>query len=250
MSNKSNYAEIFEYRGVKYDDAMRQFPSARDQEFGTALSFIDFDSVSVVCDIPSGGGYLRRFLNKDISLVCVEESDDFYELCPVSSNTTRLKGSLDSVLPVETDLADVIFSIAGLHHLQDKRNIVNEFYRITKPTGEVVIADVSLACITAPWLNVFVHENNSVGHDGIFLDKHFDQMVEEAGFSVLFNKIVRYDWVFESELSMVKFCRSLFGIDLCSDEDILEGIKKYLGYRIGDDLVRMNWELKFMHVKK
>ncbi len=52
------YESIFSRRGQAYHRAMQLVPSARRNEFSAALEQVDLRRGDVVCDVPSGGGYL------------------------------------------------------------------------------------------------------------------------------------------------------------------------------------------------
>src|SRR5205814_3213379 len=56
------YAEIFEQRAADYHYAMRQSPRARDAEFQVVLEPIRHAASGLICDMPSGGGYLADYL--------------------------------------------------------------------------------------------------------------------------------------------------------------------------------------------
>ena len=63
-----SYDEIFNKRGNAYHEAMRLAPLARKKEFEIALSGAEIVDGDVLCDLPSGGGYLADHLPRDLKL--------------------------------------------------------------------------------------------------------------------------------------------------------------------------------------
>lgn len=235
-----SYDDIFKVRGDSYNLAMERYPLARINDFVIPLSFAKFSKGSTYCDIPSGGGYVRPLIDKDVSIISIESSMSFNH---VASNGDRLiKAKMADDIPLRSASVDGVISIAGLHHIEDKRRIIKEFSRIIRPGGELIIMDVSVSCITAEWLNDFVNRNNSMGHEGVFLNHDFVNLVRQSGFNVEMAEKFKYQWEFSSTNDMVDFCRLLFGLDLASDEDIEMAISEYLGYEESKNGVGMNWE--------
>ena len=58
------YQAIFNLRANTYHQAMTQWPHARQKEFEIALSFCDLSDNHCIVDIPSGGGYLSKYISK------------------------------------------------------------------------------------------------------------------------------------------------------------------------------------------
>lgn len=82
------------------------------------------------------------------------------------------KVSIDDI-PLKSQSVNKILCLASLHHLnnEERINTYNEFYRILKPNGKLIIADVIKNSNQSIWLNNFVNNYNSNGHNGIFLMK-------------------------------------------------------------------------------
>lgn len=73
------YESIFNRRGQAYHRAMQLVPGARRREFSAALELIGLHRGGVLCDVPSGGGYLADHLpaDLDLRLVAIDPSDVF-----------------------------------------------------------------------------------------------------------------------------------------------------------------------------
>lgn len=73
----ANYPDLFNKRGDSYHRAMRDQPKARSSEFQLAVDKARVSRDQIVCDVPSGGGYLVPHLDTNTRVICVEYSRQF-----------------------------------------------------------------------------------------------------------------------------------------------------------------------------
>jgi len=246
-----HYSKIFDTRGALYHEAMCQQPIARIEEFSQVINRCDIHNGLTVCDIPSGGGYAKEFIPSGTQIIEVETSKAFHQLSELDNSTSK-SIYCDSIsnMPLEDNSIDRIISISGLHHMlvKDRCEFYHEALRVLKPNGKACIADVAENTNTANFLNIFVDENNSEGHKGIFLTEKDVDHIKTTGFDVRESDIVNYHWRYDNIELMIDFTRKMFGIDQCSDDMILQGIEKYLGYETAEGQILMNWSLQFIQV--
>ena len=215
-----SYEELFGQRGSAYDRAMLAFPQARAQEFAQAIAAARPEAGMVVADVPAGGGYLRRYLPRGCDWIGHEPCADF---------TNHRTGQSDAgtpllPLPFADRAADVAISLAGVHHLDDKRPLFREIRRIIRPGGRFVLSDVAAGTPTARFLDGFVGDTNSTGHEGIFLDAHTLEELAAAGWEVVSHRLEHFHWVFADNAAMVAFCRGLFDIRKADDAAVLRAL--------------------------
>ncbi|WP_394175606.1 class I SAM-dependent methyltransferase [Thalassotalea litorea] len=245
-----SYQGIFEQRGQQYQQAMNRFPHARDDEFNHLLKQLPTRANQKVADLPAGGGYLNDYLGQDnIQYTAVESSQIFFNFCPETENRGRILCPLNQI-SLEDQSQDSFYSLAGLHHTFDRLPIYKEIFRILKPGGKGVIADVFQECSTSKFLNEFVHRFNSLGHQGMFLNSRDFTAIEAAGLDIVAHSKEQYHWRFQSLEDMAIYCQLLFGLDLANLDEIIHGIGTYLGYQIKNGEVLMNWSLLFITVKR
>lgn len=244
-----NYRDIFNQRGAAYHQAMLDYPLARRREFGHIIDLAGIKSGDVVCDAPSGGGYLSHFIDVPVTLIRVDSSTEFAQHCTPTAAARTLQCELDNI-PLAPGYVDKIVSLAGLHHIEDLKPFYSEAHRILNDQGVFCLADVRKASGVAGFLNEFVHEHSSLGHQGVFLDESTHDDLESVGFNVIYSAPIRYHWEFTDSAAMTRCCKLMFGIDRASDTVILQSIDRYLGYRQGEDYCEMNWELQFIKAVK
>ena len=218
----NTYSDIFNKRGAAYHEAMRRYPTARDEEFGTLLRLIEPVDGHVIVDMPSGGGYLRRYVgDQDVRLIAVETTQAFYEQCTEDDRTTCLLRDLDRT-GLAADSVDTVVSMAGLHHVDDRLSVFREMHRVLKPGGCLCVADVDKGSAIDGFLNTFVDEHNSMGHGGQFIDAAFREDLQRAGFTIERDELAEYGWTFGDVEKMVDYCTLMFGLDQATPDEVLE----------------------------
>ncbi len=241
------YEEIFDKRGDRYHYAMQSYPEAREKEFRNLLKYSQVDQEDIIADIPAGGCYFKKYLQNG-HLYFVESSEEFLSRCQGGLN--KILCPVDD-LPFKTGFFDKVYSLAGTHHLEDKRPLFAEVHRVLKTDGDFVYADVKTGSREDDFLNIFVDRYNSMGHKGIFINEATIAAMERFGLKVQTAEYLDFTWNFASEADMIDFVKNLFGLDLAAnDDEILRGIDSYLGYHQEDGKVYMNWGLYYLHATK
>jgi SAM-dependent methyltransferase len=235
------YAEIFKKRAAEYHHAMCHSPRARDAEFVAVLDPIRHASSGLVCDMPSGGGYLADYLWPGMSYLAVDPATDFFVEWP--RPLQRLLAEITKV-PLADQSADFIVSLAGLHHEPSLPRVFGEMRRLLRPGGRVVLADVAVGTPPARFLNGFVAENCPLGHEGRFLDEHCAPMIEAAGFAVADDRLIEVPWTFGNLDEAGEFCRNLFGMTGLGAHEVAESLGREIGFDLQDGRARVRWVLR------
>lgn len=237
------YEDIFKKRGRSYHAAMEAFPEARNLEFEHASSFLKKEPGTTILDIPAGGGYLKKFLPHSIHYLAYDFAGAFED---GHSGTKKCK---ESKIDLPDFTADEIITLAAHHHIVDRDGFYQEIKRILKPKGRFVIGDVVIGSKEDPFLNGFLNQWNSMGHQGTFLDPEKDkQNLERHGFFVNYEKR-SYTWNFPSKEDAQSYFRKLFFLDLNPSDQALENEFKKLGVALGDGYA-VGWSLGFLSATK
>ncbi len=244
--NFETYADIFEKRGEDYHRAMSLAPDARANEFRAVLDHVTLRDGDVVCDIPSGGGYLFRYFpgHPDLRLVTIDPTAVFAR----KWHDPRIEGHLASMhdLPFRDADIDVMISIAGLHHVDNRLAVFAEMRRVVRQGGQLCILEVAVGSIADRFLNSFVDAHSSMGHRGSFIDDGFRNELRHAGWAIELDVPCRYTWDFPDEHTLIQFLILIFGMDQADHNSVLNGVDEILGRCHQENGVKVNWELRLL----
>ena len=235
------YAAIFAQRAADYHQAMRQCPRARDAEFLAVLEPLRDLPAGLICDMPSGGGYLADYPCDGFDYLAIDPATDFFVEWP--KPLQRLIAEITKV-PLANGAADYVISLAGLHHEPSLPNVFAEMRRLLRTGGRLVLADVAVDTSPARFLNGFVAEHCPLGHDGKFLDERTAPALESAGFAIADDRLMELPWVFEDLDEAGEFCRHLFGMTGLGVEQTAEAMEREIGFDTRDGRPRLRWVLR------
>jgi SAM-dependent methyltransferase len=236
------YRDIFSARGGQYDDAMRRWPTVRDEEFGFVLGLAAPVAGETLIDVPSGGGYLGAHLPEGIEVIAVEVADGFVERGRDHGVETFASGLEAAGLP--SACADLVVSIAGLHHEDDHGALFGAWRRLLRPDGRLVAADVVAGSAEAAFLDGFVGEWTSTGHAGCYFGDDLAEAGERAGLVDVAVHDGRYHWWADDEAQLAAFCTSLFGLEGVTPDLVLDAVAGGPGLTVEDGRVGMAWGLR------
>ena len=243
-----NYEEIFSQRGNVYDEAMRKYPLARNEEFNLIVEHLTDAKNLKILDIPAGGGYLEGHIPKVAKYYGFEPTNGFANNIKVGTEDI-ISGGMNN-LPYSDCYFDYVSSLAGVHHTIDKNSLWSEWYRVLKYDGYIIVVDVDRDSNVSRFLDEFVGKYNSTGHNGYYLSPSSINEMKECGFKNVESTIRSIYWRFDSLNDMCDFVIKLFGLEVISPNLVLENIENFLGYELDQSGVKMNWELNVILAKK
>lgn len=242
--SQDEYARLFNTRGHQYDQAMTRYPQARAREFCSAIEIADIKVGSHVADIPCGGGYLARYLAGDITLYSIDSSDAFADCFRNAGGNHLLQCPIEQV-PLPAGSLDHILSIAGLHHIADRRPFFTECARLLKPGGVLTVGDVRADSAVAHFLDGVVDRYTPTGHQGMYFNHHIASDLEACGFQITLQETRRIPWRAKDADALADFCRLLFGLEGIDAATLRPLLEAGPGIKQTAEGAELNWELMF-----
>lgn len=239
-----NYETSFINRAKRYCDAVNDLGYILDNEFTKCIEILNLQHNDVLVNVASGGIPLEKYIDKSLNIhyIPIETNTEF------SKASNSMLCSYDNLKLLDNSIDKIIIH-TNLHHCPNNERILfyKECYRVLKNNGKFIIGDVLKNSNQDNFLNIFVNQYNSNGHNGIFFTENDKELIEKAGFTVE-TKITNYKWFFENKNDMIEFTRKLFGLDKLDDdinkhEIIYENIQKYLDIEEINNKYYWNWTL-------
>src|SRR5262249_7808138 len=142
-------------------------------------------------------GYLSTYLNEPgVHVIAVDPNPLFHAQCESRGLESYLAPLHD--LPLADGTVDVAVCLAGLHHEPRRVAVFQEIRRVLRPSGRLAIAEIAKDSAVARFFDEFVHNHNSLGHHGTFVDDAFIQDLGVAGFRLVADETPSYHWNFTS----------------------------------------------------
>lgn len=245
-----NYKEIFEQRGELYNQAHQLVPSAREMELEAMLRWLVPQAGERILVVAAGGGFDAVGIENHLypgsaDILCLEPSTIFSDLIP--SHFEVLHAPLHQI-QIGDESVDVVLNLAALHHIELRDEAFDEWVRVLKPGGRIVVGDVPQGSRTGDFLNDVVHRLTPGGHEGVFLEEgYLTNAFTNRGLTGCVEGTESYTWNFKDEAEMIAFSAKIFGMINGSYGDIKAGIEKYLQpeYSIEESRACYEWSLRF-----
>lgn len=245
LSIEGDYQDTFQQRGHHYDQAMQLCPDARDREFKQLFTGVDRSRLRRVLDIPSGGGYLQRYLSAQTELYSLDPCENFRALAGGGSMNIE-------TLALPDGHFDAVVCLAALHHISNKQAFVEALWRALAPGGYLLIADVAAGSGEAKFLDEFAGRFNQTGHAGQYWSAGLapEYLAKRADAELQTYAMRECDWHFSEQHQLLAFCRHLFGLAAVDDKALLAALQEYVGISHNSLGVQLHWQLVYLQCQK
>ncbi len=131
-----------------------------------------------VLDVGCGtGNFLSLLEKKGAKTYGIDISKEMLAVAKGKLRRTRLKLSSAENIKFRKNLFDYVFSVDAFHHFSDKGQAMDNFYRILKKNGKIVIVDVNFG----RFLNK-VFQKIEPGNNGIYDGREMKRIFKQHNF--------------------------------------------------------------------
>ena len=243
-----DYSAIFGERAGSYIEACERWPDVRSEEISAFMQQLELKPGEDFLDAPCGNGLVAKHVPADCHYKGIDTATPFVDFCR-SRGLDCHQGSLRHS-GLDSSSYDVIGSLAGIHHEENRFELYQEWWRVLRPGGRVVVMDVWENSLAGDFLNGFINAWNSHGHSGYFLNDTDLCFLHEAGFKQVDTQSLNYYWQSDSDAQMHSFMTALFGLDLRSCVQDMQDAWAHLGWQHADQVCRIPWSLSCITAQK
>lgn len=243
-------------RSQMYKQALKDYPNARDSDIDAMKKYLTPKSDEIILEAGAGSGFFSGILADLLpngQLIVSDPSDD--QLNGIKElnkpNIEFLQEGADAI-SLTTEKVDAVWSFGALHHCFDKTKAMENFSRILKKNGRLVIGDVWSSTKLANYFDRHVAKHCATGHEVAFWSDGFTEtLCQINGFSNPEIHDLPLQWKFETQEEIGDFIYKFHAMISTTPEDCLEAAKELLGVQQQEDgTFHLNWPMKiFIAIK-
>lgn len=245
--------EFIGIRSKLYKECLEEFPHARDEEINAIKKYLNPKSNETILEVGAGSGLLSEVLSevlKNGKLIVSDPSAEQLQAIKNKPNIQIVNESVDN-LSLEDKTIDAVCSLGAMHHCFNKTKAFQNFARILKPDGRLVIADVFNGSSLAKHFDVQVAKYCITGHEVAFwTDEFAESLCFLAGFEKPKISQLNIRWKFSSKEDVGIFLYKIHAMTKTTPAECLRGAEEILGIIKKDNQYYLGWPLKVIITKK
>jgi ubiquinone/menaquinone biosynthesis C-methylase UbiE len=250
-----------EFRGTRsrlYKEIMNEMPEAREEERNLALDSLKPIQGEKILETGAGSGFFSLSIANLISpgvLIATDPSSEQLQGLKECKNIISHPCGADT-LPVgspglEEGSFDAIWSGGSFHHVPQKTKSFQDFSRLLKSGGRVVISDVFFGSSLSRHFDMEVAKYCVTGHEVAFLSKEFaDSLCYITGFEKPQFRDVVIQWRFKTRDDVGLFLYKIHAMTKSSPKECLKSAEAILGVEEKNGMYCLNWPLTVMTAYK
>lgn len=259
-------------RWKNYRHANSTRPQARERELRALFQRLRPAPNEYIWEVGTGNGYLTIPIAQAVTAGGMVVTTDVEEgnIVDVEARRKSLGLAIKTILlPVERPLLadgheasfDAIASIATLHHFDNRakntgesgrRNALSTFYRMLKPGGRIVVADVMHDTAAQRYFDSIDNPRycapHGHPHDFFTLEK-LAEVARESGFVNVSVTKEFVPWTFSSPEEARSFVHTIHNA-ICTPEESFARAQEVLGFSKKGEKWELGWELFYLTAQK
>lgn len=253
MSDSANTIEFNWIRSKLYKEALQQYPNARKMDSEIMKTFLNPQTNEIILEV----GAWSWFFSWEIADKCKKlyvsdpSKDQLQEIKNLNKSNIRAIEGWAEELNLPENSIDSIRSFGAMHHCLNKTQAFQNFQKILRPWGKLVIVDV------LSWSDLAKHFDDKVAkycitwHEVSFLSKeYFDSLCFSAWLKNRWTQNIDVKWKFKQEEEIGDFIYKLHAMTKSSIAECLQWAKDILWVTKDDLLYCLNRPLTVFIAEK
>lgn len=249
-------AEFDGERAKLYKEALTDFPNVRQSDLFLMEKYFSPKYGECVVEIGAGNGIfsgkIADMIERDGRLVVVDPSkEQLYGVEKLNKNNIAQVNIGAEDFESMDESVDGIWSFGAMHHVFAKAKAFENFYRILKKSGRLVIGDVFSGSSLAKHFDDRVAKDSVTGHEVAFWSREYAESLCELH-SFEKPKFIDFDasWKFDKKEDIGVFLYKLHAMTKSTPEKVLEGAGQILGISEKNGKHILSWPMTLMVTKK
>lgn len=246
-------AEFDGVRATMYRDALQDYPEARATDIDLMQKHFKPQSSEVVLEVGAGNGIFSGDLADSVKRLYVADpsAEQLAGVDELQKNNIEVISESAENIDLPDESIDGIWSFGAIHHVSKKNDSFENFHRMLKPGGRLIVGDVFVGSDLAKHFDDKVAKYCETGHEVSFLSREYAETLcclngfEESEF-LDFNA----SWKFKNKQDIGDFLYKLHAMTKTSPKECLEGAEEILGIEEREGLSHLNWPMTMLKTTK
>jgi len=246
-------AEFNGVRSALYKECLREFPHSRDVDIEVMKKYLAPKNSEYILEVGAGSGFFSGILADSVKQLIVSDPsrDQLDEVKGLNKKNIKLIEAGADTLTLEKETVDAIWSFGAMHHCLNKTKAFQNFAKILKKNGRVVIADVWQGSKLSKHFDDKVAKFCVTGHEVAFwTDEFAESLCTLSGLDKpkIYNLNIR--WKFDTKEEIGTFLYKIHAMTKTTPKECLKGAEKILGIEKKGNKFYLNWPMKVMISRK
>lgn len=243
-------------RSQMYKQALNDYPNARESDVIAMKKYLAPKSNEFILEAGAGSGFFSGILADMLphgKLIVSDPSNDQLEgIKRLNKHNIEFVQEGADEISLGAETVDAVWSFGALHHCFDKTKALDNFCRILKKNGRLVIGDVWSSTKLANYFDRHVAKHCVTGHEVAFWSDGFTEtLCQINGFSNPEIYDLPLQWKFMEEQQIGDFIYNFHAMTSTTPKDCLNAAKEFLGIQQQEDgTFHLNWPMKIFIATK
>lgn len=218
-------------RSKLYKEALQEYPKAREMDFEIMKTFLNPQKNETILEVWAWSGFFSWNIADNCKKLYVSDpsKDQLQEIKNLNKSNIRAIQWWAEELNLPENSIDSIWSFWAIHHCLNKTQAFQNFQKILKPWGKLIIVDVLSGSDLASHFDDKVAKYCISWHEVSFLsNEYFDSLCFSSWLKNIWNHDWDVKWKFKQEEDIWNFLYKLHAMTKTSVAECLQWAKDIL----------------------